>query len=67
MRNKIIHKTCIACNKSYDLAVNSEDLERYEQGEYAQNAFPYLASSERELIISGLCGDCFNDLFETGD
>jgi hypothetical protein len=28
-----------------------------------QDHFPHLTDDERELIISGTCGSCFDDMF----
>lgn len=27
-----------------------------------QTAFPYLSADERELLVSGICGTCFDDM-----
>jgi hypothetical protein len=34
---------------------------------YAQDAFPHLTADERELLISGTCGSCFNAMFPEDD
>jgi len=33
-------------------------------GMHIQNAFPYLDSGQREILISGICGPCFDKIFE---
>ena len=43
--------------------VGSDDLEDYQNEELIQNAFPYLTPDERELIISRICGKCFDKMF----
>jgi hypothetical protein len=29
-----------------------------------QDLMPYLSEGERELLISGFCGSCFNQIFD---
>ena len=37
-----------------------------EGGVLVQDAFPSLSPEEREQMISGICGKCFDSLFEGG-
>lgn len=60
----IISKTCIQCKNAFAIKVNKEDLVDYNNGKLIQDAFPYITASERELIISGICGKCFDKMFE---
>lgn len=64
-KNKIIlNVTCIACNKTYELPVYEEDYDKYMAHECnIQDAFPYLTPGQRELLISGMCDSCFDNLF----
>jgi hypothetical protein len=43
--------------------VDPEDLKRWEGGELIQNAMPYVSAGDRELMISGTCGPCFDEMF----
>lgn len=55
---------CRKCGKQVNVEVNQEDLQAYESGEKrVQDAFPYLSPDERELFISGICGECFDKMF----
>ena len=64
-RKTIIHKQCTSCKKIYHIEVNKKDLYAYmNDGKLIQNAFPYLSAGERELIISGICDTCFNDMMK---
>ena len=45
------------------MAVNEDDYTSWENGELIQNAMPYLSADERELLISGTCGTCFDNMF----
>lgn len=55
--------SCVFCNKEWAVEVNQADLERYEAGVLAQDAFPYLTTTERECIISGICPTCQKNIF----
>lgn len=54
---------CRMCQKAFPLQIDHKDIMKWENGELAQNAFPYLDKDERELLISRTCGKCFDDMF----
>lgn len=56
-------KQCISCGEFVCLDVNLADLQDYQNGKLIQNAFPYLTADEREIMISGICGGCFDKVF----
>ena len=58
-----IETVCPFCGKSHTVEVRAADWHDYEDGALAQDAFPYLSASERELIISGICPTCWNSIF----
>jgi hypothetical protein len=39
--------------KKHSVTVKGIDLFKYRQGEYIQNAFPYLNPDDREFLMSG--------------
>lgn len=55
------------CGKRYTFDIDPEDYYRFQHGTFAQDAFPYLTSDQRELLISQTCGDCFNRMFPPDD
>ena len=59
-----IGKDCIKCGTHFTYSVYADDLSRYNGGEKIQDCFPYLDVNAREIFISGLCGTCFDTLFE---
>jgi len=59
----VINRTCISCSEDQQVKVNPEDLIRVQNGEHIQNVMPYLSADERELLISGICGPCFDKIF----
>jgi hypothetical protein len=43
--------------------VETADFEAWKGGKPIQDAFPYLAPSLREILMTGICGECFDKLF----
>jgi hypothetical protein len=54
---------CVECDKEYSLPVSAEQVLRWQQGELIQNAMPELPRADRELFLSGICGDCWKKTF----
>ena len=70
MKKIAIEVRCPFCGHVSVLGVNKEDYLAWGSGELAQNCFPYLDVSEREIFISGLCPKCQDEVFgsdEDGD
>ena len=66
-RNIEIQIRCVSCGKGYSLYVNSEDWEEYYNSDnrrYIQDIFPYLTPDERELLMSHICSDCWEEVFK---
>jgi hypothetical protein len=59
-----ISAKCSECQKTKVLEVPSEGLAAYQNGAFIQRALPMLSAGDRELLISGICGPCFDKLFE---
>ena len=57
---------CPFCGQATEVEVNEEDYVRYCDGVSVQNAFPYLGSSEREILITGICYTCQSRIFGGG-
>jgi len=55
--------TCIECKQSKMLVLEENDVRRWNKGEKIQEVFPQLTLSDRELMISNICGDCFDEMF----
>lgn len=54
---------CEWCEKSYELEVPVKGFRLWKKGELIQDAMPELSADERELLISGTCGKCWNVMF----
>jgi hypothetical protein len=59
---------CPECRKESVIMVNVDDYTAYTVDRvYAQDAFPYLSADQREQLISGYCGACWDKLFKPED
>jgi len=56
--------TCSNCGKRVFIKVFPEDLTKFQNGALVQEAFPYLEPEKRELILTGLCPDCWDQNFD---
>lgn len=54
---------CIECKKVYKVTVPDEGFYRWVGGEKIQHALPSLSADDRELLMSHMCGKCFDKLF----
>lgn len=54
---------CPICGRANEIEVNDMDYLDWKDGTLAQDAFPYLDANEREMLISGICPDCWNNMF----
>ena len=67
----MITKVCPKCNKPSYVDIPKDAYEKWQFGLLIQDAWPEGSTTERETLISGLCKDCqegvFNDVQgETG-
>lgn len=54
---------CIKTGEEYSVSVKAPDLYKYHQGEYIQNAFPYLSTDDREFLMSGYSPKGWKEIF----
>ena len=56
--------TCRSCGEEHIVAVPMEAYRSWRQGHMMiQDALPMLSLDERELLMSGICGKCFDKMF----
>lgn len=59
-----IETVCPFCGHVNEVVVeNSDFIDWQVNGKLAQDAFPYLTAEEREMLISGICKDCWYNAF----
>lgn len=60
----VINTTCPSCGKTTPIQIRRvADYHAWQDGVHAQNALPYLSAAEREMLISGICPTCWENLF----
>ena len=55
---------CRMCDQITVLLLDPDDIKEWQEGAHIQDAFNYLSAGERELLISGICGTCFDNIFK---
>lgn len=56
---------CISCNNHVNIIATEKQWEQYRNGvKKIQDVFPELTPDEREIMITGMCGDCFDNIFK---
>ena len=63
----VVAVPCRLCQETTDLEVNFQGFVNWKAGEFIQDALPELSADERELLISGTCSTCFDELFPSED
>jgi len=64
MRDMItLTHVCPFCRDRHSVSVHKKDYFKWQAGEMAQRAFPYLSSTEREQLISNICPACQESIF----
>lgn len=58
---------CRVCETPYTFVVMPDQLEAWLSGAFVQDAFPNMPPEWREMLISGTCPSCFDDMFPIGD
>ena len=58
---------CIKCKSEHAVALKGSDLFQFNQGKYIQDAFPYISEGLREMMMSGICDNCFQEMFPKED
>ena len=54
---------CIKCAEPQHITVGHADLDSWQGGTNIQNAMPDLSAADREILISGFRGECFDNMF----
>ena len=53
---------CVQCKAQKELSVFQHDFANWREGRLVQDAMPYLDPGERELLISQICPECWDDM-----
>ena len=59
----VIDIACLECNVNHTITLDKERYIKWQTGTRIQIVFPEIDLDTRELLISGICGSCFDKLF----
>lgn len=54
---------CVECRETQHILASEDGLLKRQEGRSIQECFPEMSASEREMFISGICGDCWDKMF----
>ena len=61
-----LRRICPFCKKTHEVEVDAktfdDGMKLYAKGTYVQDAFPTFTSSQREMILTGICDECWSNL-----
>ncbi len=64
---RCIEVECIECGRTSSIPLSEEQEILWKSGAHIQNVAPNLSSGQRELLISRICGECFDEMFKEED
>lgn len=53
---------CMVCGRESEMVLEKEKVDRYLGGEFVQNVWPELPIAEREMLITGIHGKCWDEM-----
>lgn len=56
---------CNWCGEKYMIYADSQDINKWMEGTFIQDALPYLSPDDREMLISRTCPTCWTKTFGT--
>jgi hypothetical protein len=59
----ILNVRCVHCDTMYHPTCTQREYKAWMGGALVQRAFPNMSADDRELLISGTCGVCWDDMF----
>jgi len=62
-----IDTECPFCHEHHRVSVMKEEYDKWKSGELIQRAFPTMRPETRELLITGICSSCWNDMEKEWD
>jgi len=59
-----VGRNCPFCGKYHEVEVSEADYWSWLIHEKSvQTAFPYLNANDREILVSGICSECWDNMF----
>lgn len=64
---KVVDTECPECHRKTAITVVAVGYYRWKAGEYIQVALPELTADQREALMTGYCGECWDKMFPPED
>ena len=58
---------CPICGKQYIITVPHDGFIRWRSGSRIQECMPNLSSEDREALMTGICGECWERMYGEDD
>lgn len=62
-----ITPACLVCGQKSKIKLDSDQLRKYTSGARVQDAFPRMGAPERELVLTGTHGSCWDKVMPDDD
>ena len=62
-----VSTVCPYCGQEHNIKCNVRGLIKWRMGDYIQNALPDLTPAEREMLMTGICDECWNKYLTNDD
>lgn len=62
-----VYTECPYCKQVHSVLCPESGLVKWQEGELIQRALPELTGPQRELLITGTCQKCWNEIFPKED
>jgi len=56
-------RPCLGCKQTTWFSMTQEQYNRWKAGEHAQDVFPDWSPGDREMLISGTCPECWDEMW----
>lgn len=56
-------RPCVVCSEDQVIEATFGQWDAWKAGMSVQTAMPHLSASLREVLISGICGECWDNMF----
>lgn len=63
----LVSGKCPRCQEGWQIPVDKNGFDSWRNGALIQKALPELSVNDRELLISGMCARCFDEIFPPED
>ena len=60
---EVVTPACLGCGDTAVFVMTAEQHARYRAGEHVQRIFPHWSPEDREMLISGTCPSCWEEMW----